>query len=127
MSYIGYFSDMFHHLGDLTIELNSALNIIVRSYRTKIPGRDLKYVQKKLLSFLDLILGRDTTSYSSWIQQTREVLVTLLAQKRLQTKLNLIRQKIDSGKHLSESEIQVLDDLIFQVSQQATFAFRKII
>lgn len=126
MSNIAYFSDMFHNLGDLTINLNESLNLLVRSYRTEVSERDKEEAKKELLSLLSIVLEKDNRSHPLWIQQISEILKTYLGKKGIQSTLDLIRQKIDSGKPLSTSDIAILDDLISQISQQATVAFRKM-
>ena len=126
MSNIAYFSNMFHNLGDLSITLNDALNLLVRSYRTKVSGRDKDEAKKELLSLLSIVLEKDIRSHPLWIQQISEVLKASLSKKGIQPILDLISQKIESGKPLSTSDIEILDDLISQISQQATVAFRKM-
>ncbi len=126
MSNIAYFSDMFHNLGDLTINLNESLNLLVRSYRTEVSERDKEEAKKELLSLLSIVLEKDNRSHPLWIQQISEILKTYLGKKGIQSTLDLIRQKIDSGKPLSTSDIAILGDLICQISQQATVAFRKM-
>jgi len=49
-----------------------------------------------------------------------------LSKKGIKSTLDLISQKIDSEKPLSNSDIEILDDLISQISQQATVAFLKM-
>lgn len=126
MSNIGYFSDMFHYLGDLTITLNDALNLLVRSYRTKVSERDKEEAEKELLSLLSIVLEKDKPPQSPWDHQIREALKTSLGKKEAWLRLDLIRQKIDSGERLSSSDIDILDDLISQICQQAMVAFRKM-
>ena len=62
MSYLSYFSDMFHNLGSLSIELDKALNTMVRSYRTSVPDLDKEEAKEKLLSFL-LLLSEEGAAY----------------------------------------------------------------
>lgn len=129
MSNIGYFSELFHSLGDLAIQLNDALNLLVRSYRTEVAAKQKKEAEKILLSFLDLALERDKKLESPWPQATqlKEILDDYLVKRKgVQSKLDLIHQRVQSGMPLSKYEIQLLDDVISQVNQQATIAFRKM-
>jgi hypothetical protein len=126
MSNIGYFSDMFHYLGDLTITLNDALNLLVRSYRTKVSEKDKEEAKRKLSSLLSIVLENNKQPQTPWDKQISEVLKTSLDKKGGEARLDLIRQKIGSGERLSSSDIGILDDLISRISQQATVAFRKM-
>jgi len=126
MSDIGYYSDMFHNLGKLTITLNNALNLLVRSYRTKVSDKDKEESRKTLLMFLSIAFMEDNRSQSPWTQKIGEVLKVYSGEKGTLGRLKSIRQKIDSGQRLSEDDIEILDDLISQVNQEAAFAFRKM-
>lgn len=126
MSNIGYFLDMFHNLGELSITLNNALNLLVRSYRKQVPEKEKREAKEDLLSFLSIVLAQDSRSHPLWIQQISEVVKDFLVKEGTQSSFDLIRQKIESEKPLSVSEIDILDDLISQISQQATVAFRKM-
>lgn len=124
MSHLSYFSDMFHNLGGLSIALDKALNTMVRSYRTSVPTKDKKDAKEKLLNFLAL-LSEDEASPAK-ILQIRKGLEEFITHQSIGPKIDLIREKIDSGKKLSKPEIDILDDLINQISHQATVAFRRM-
>ncbi len=124
MSHLSYFSDMFHNLGSLSIKLDKALNTMVRSYRTSVPANDIEEAKGKLLSFLSL-LSEDEASPGK-IQQIRKELEEFITRKSIGPNIDLIHEKIESGKELSIQEIDILDDLINQVSHQATVAFRRM-
>lgn len=124
MSHLSYFSDMFHNLGSLSIKLDKALNTMVRSYRATVPDNDIEEAKGKLLSFLSL-LSEDETSPGK-IQQIRKELEEFITRKSIGPQIDLIRDKIESGKQLSIQEIDILDDLISQISYQATVAFRRM-
>ncbi|NIM85058.1 MAG: hypothetical protein GTN82_43050 [Candidatus Aminicenantes bacterium] len=127
MSNFGYFSDMFHDLGDLSIELDNALNVIVRAYRTKVSDEDKEKAREKLLTFLSLLLeeGEGPVIPLS-LHHLKKILKDFIAEQRIISKVNSIRRKIESEETLSESEINVMDDLISQVSGQAAMAFRRM-
>ena len=127
MSNIGYFSDIFHNLGDLAIELNDSLNLLVRSYRIEIGQREKKEAEKMLLTFL--ALEEDKIAQFPWPRgdKIKEILNAFLAKKKgTLSKLKMIHQNIYSGKRISKSDVQLLDDLISQINQEATIAFRKM-
>jgi hypothetical protein len=124
MSHLSYFSDMFHNLGSLSIELDKALNTMVRSYRASVPANDKKEAEEKLLSFISL-LSEDEASPGK-ILQVRKELEKFITRKSIGPQIDLIREKIGSGKKLSIQEIDILDDLINQISHQATVAFRRM-
>jgi hypothetical protein len=124
MSHLSYFSDMFHNLGSLSIKLDKALNTMVRSYRTSVSDNDIEEAKGKLLSFLSLF-SEDEASPGK-IQQIRKELEEFIACKSIGPNIDLIRDKIESGKKLSIQEINILDDLIKQISHQATVAFRRM-
>jgi hypothetical protein len=124
MSHLNYFSDMFHNLGRLSIKLDNALNTIVRSYRTSVPANDIEEAKEKLLSFLSLF-SEDEASPGK-IQQIRKELEEFITGKSIGPTIDLIREKIEAGNKLSIQEIDILDDLINQISHQATVAFRRM-
>lgn len=126
MSHLSYFSDMFHNFGSLSIELDKALNTMVRSYRTSVPDRDKEDAKEKLLSFFSLFSEEGEEATQAKIQQIRKVLEEFITRQSIGPKIGLIREKIESGKKLSKPEIDILDDLITQVSHQATIAFRRM-
>ncbi len=126
MSHLSYFSDMFHNLGSLSIELDKALNTMVRSYRTSVPDNDKEEAKEKLLNFLSLLSEEGEAASPAKIQQIRKVLEEFITRQSIGPKIGLIREKIESGKELSKPEIDDLDDLITQVSHQATIAFRRM-
>ncbi len=124
MSHLSYFSDMFHNLGDFSIELDKALNMLVRSYRTSVPANEKEEAKERLLSFLSL-LSEDDASPGK-VQQIKKELKIFITSKSIGPKIKLIRDKIESGEKLSKPEIDILDDLINQISHQATVAFRRM-
>ena len=124
MSHLSYFSDMFHNLGSLSIKLDKALNTMVRSYRTSVSDNDIEEAKGKLLSFLSLF-SEDEASPGK-IQQIRKELEEFITGKSIAPNIDLIREKIEAGKQLSIQEIDILDDLINQISHQATVAFRRM-
>jgi hypothetical protein len=124
MSHLSYFSNMFHNLGSLSIKLDKALNTMVRSYRTSVPASDREEAKEKLLSFLSLLSEVEVSPGK--IQQIRKELEEFITGKSIGPTIDLIREKIESGKQLSIQEINILDDLINQISHQATVAFRKM-
>lgn len=126
MSDRAYFADTFRSLGDLTVNLNDALNLLVRSYRADVPDRELQEGKESLLSFLDIVLEAGEKSQSLWLQQLKEVMKASAAKKGGLPKLESIRKKIETNIPLSQQEIELLDNLISQASQQATIAFRKL-
>ncbi|MBI4640912.1 MAG: hypothetical protein HY731_09470 [Candidatus Tectomicrobia bacterium] len=126
MSDRAYFADTFRNLGNLTVDLNDALNLLVRSYRTDISDQELEKAKKKLLSFLAIVLEAEEKGQSLWLQQLEEVLKASAAKKGGLPKLESIRKEIESNLTLSQSEIDLLDSLISQAGQQATIAFRKL-
>ena len=129
MSNIGYFSDVFHSLGDLAIELNDALNLLVRSYRTEVPARQKEEAEKILLLFLDLALGGDAIAQPSWprASQIKEILDNFLVRrKEAQASLRQIHQHIQAGEPISKSKIRLMDDVISQINEQAAIAFKKM-
>jgi hypothetical protein len=124
MSHLSYFSDMFHNLGSLSIELNKALNTMVRSYRKSLPDNDKEEAKEKLLSFLALLSENEASPAK--ILQIRKGLEEFITRQSIGPKIDLIREKIESGTKLSKPEIDILDDLINQISHQATVAFRRM-
>jgi hypothetical protein len=127
MSNFGYFSDMFHDFGDLSIELDNALNVVVRSYRTKVSDEYKKQAKEKLLTLLSLLLEEDKGPIIPVsLHQLKKILKDFMTEQKITPKVNLIRKKIESEETLSESEINVLDDLISQISGQAAMAFRRM-
>lgn len=126
MSDRAYFADTFRSLGDLTVDLNDALNVLVRSYRADIPNEELQNAKEKLLSFLSIALDAEEKSESLWLQQLKEVMKASAAKKGGLPKLQFIRKKLESDIPISGQEIELLDNLISQASQQATIAFRKL-
>jgi hypothetical protein len=126
MSDRGYFADTFRNLGNMTVDLNDALNLLVRSYRISIPGRELEDARDKLLSFLAIVLDIEEKNRSLWLQQLREVMKASLARRGGLPKLESIRDELKLNIELSQSEIDLLDSLISQAGQQATIAFRKL-
>ncbi|UCH92583.1 MAG: hypothetical protein JSV88_20115 [Candidatus Aminicenantes bacterium] len=126
MSHLSYFSDMFHNLGSLSIELDKALNTMVRSYRTSVPDSDKEEAKEKLLSFLSLLSEKGEDASPVKINQIRKGLEEFITRQSIGPKINLIREKIESGKKLSKPEIDILDDLINQISHKATAAFRRM-
>ena len=126
MSYLLYFSDIFHNFGDLSIDLDNAFNTIVRSFRTDVPENDKKSAKEKILNFLSIPLEEEKEPALVMVRQIREVLGDFIAERELKTKLQSIRIKIESGEKLSEKEINILDDLISKISYHATIAFRRM-
>lgn len=124
MSHLNYFSDMFHNLGSLSIKLDKALNTMVRSYRTSVPASDREEAKEKLLSFLSLL--SEDEAFPGKIQQIRKELEEFITRKNIGPQIDSIREKIEAGKKLTIQEINILDDLINQISHQATVAFRKM-
>jgi hypothetical protein len=124
MSHLSYFSDMFHNLGSFSIELDKALNTMVRSYRTSVPADEKEEAKGKLLGFLSLLSEDDASAGK--VQQIRKELEVFITSKSIGPKIDLIREKIESGLKLSKPEIDILDDLINQISHQATVAFRRM-
>lgn len=126
MSSLSYFSNMFHNLGSLSIKLDKALNTMVRSYRKSVPENDKKEAKEKLLSFLSLLSEEGEGAYTAKNRQTRKELKEFITHQSIGPKIDLIREKIESGKELSKQEIDILDDLVTQISRQATAAFRRM-
>jgi len=126
MSHLSYFSDMFHNLGSLSIELDKVLNTMVRSYRTSVPYNDKEQAKEKLLSFLSLLSEEEGETPPAKILQIRKGLEEFIKRQSIGPQIDLIRDKIESGKQLSIQEIDILDDLINQISHQATVAFRRM-
>jgi hypothetical protein len=126
MSHLSYFSEMFHNLGSLSIELDKALNTMVRSYRTSVPYNDKEQAKEKLLSFLSLLSEEEGETPPAKILQIRKGLEEFIKRQSIDPQIDLIRDKIESGKKLSIHEINILDDLINQISHQATVAFRRM-
>lgn len=126
MSHLSYFSDMFHNFGSLSIELDKALNIVVRSYRTSVPHNETEEAIEKLLGFLSLLSDEGEDAPPGKAQQIRKELEAFIASQSIGQKVELIRKKIESGKILSKPEIDILDDLISQISRQATAAFQRM-
>ena len=56
MSDRAYFADTFRNLGNMTVNLNDALNLLVRSYRVKIPNNEVEEARDRMLSFLTILL-----------------------------------------------------------------------
>ena len=125
MSHLSYFSDIFHNFGNLSIELDKALNTVIRSYRTSVPINDIEKANEKLISFLSL-LSKKEEDPSGKVQQIKQGLDKFIVRQNIGLKIDLIRQGIESGKKLTKPEIDILDDLISQVSSQATAAFRRM-
>lgn len=125
MSRLSYFSDMFHNLGSLSIELNKALNTMARSYRTAVPDNDKKEAKEILSGFLSLLSEEDEASPPK-MQQIRKGLEVFIKRQNIGPEIDLIRDKIESGKELSKPEIDIVDNLIIQISNQATTAFRRM-
>jgi hypothetical protein len=126
MSHLNYFSDMFHNLGSLSIEIDKALNTMVRSYRIPVPDNKKEDAKEKLFRFLTLFSEEGKEASSAKNHQIRKSLEEFITNQSIGPKIGLIREKIESGKKLSKSEIDILDDLITQVSHQATIAFRRM-
>ena len=126
MSDRAYFADTFRNLGNLTVDLNDALNVLVRHYRTNVSDLQLEKARQRLLSFLAIVLEAEGKGQSLWLQQLEEVLKASAAKKRMLPQLESVRNKIESNDRLSQSEIDLLDNLISQAGQQATIAFRKL-
>ena len=126
MSHLSYFSDMFHNLGNLSIELDKALNIVVRSYRTFVPNNDKEEAKEKLLSFLAFLSEKGEDDSPARFQQIRKGLEDFIARQSIGPKIDPLRKKIESGKELSKAEINIFDELISQISHQATAAFRRM-
>jgi hypothetical protein len=126
MSHLSYFSDIFHNFGNLSIELDKALNTIIRSYRTSVPINDIEEANEKLISFLSLFSKKEEGEPSGKVQQIRQGLDEFIERQNIGPKIDLIRQGIESGKELTKLEIDILDELISQVSSQATAAFRRM-
>ena len=125
MSHLSYFSDIFHNFGNLSIELDKTLNTVIRSYRTSVPINDIEKANEKLISFLSL-LSKKEEDPSGKVQQIKQGLDKFIVRQNIGLKIDLIRQGIESGKKLTKPEIDILDDLISQVSSQATAAFRRM-
>jgi hypothetical protein len=126
MSDVGYFSNMFHDFGDLSVELDDALNILVRSYRTEVSESEKKQAKKNLLALLTLILEDTGGSLPIRDQQIRQFLKDFMEGKSMTSQVEGIRKKIESDEKLFDSEINILDELISQISHQATVAFRRM-
>jgi len=126
VSNVSYFSEMFHNLGGLSIELDKALNIMVRSYRKEVSAIDKEDAQKTLLSFLWLLLEEDEKALELNTQKIRQVLEAFIAQQKIESEINSIHKKLESGKELLNKEISILDSLIGQISNQASKAFRRM-
>ena len=126
MSHLSYFSEMFHNLGSLSIELDKALNTMVRSYRTSVPYNDKEQAKEKLLSFLSLLSEEEGETPPAKILQIRKGLEEFIKRQSIGPQIDLIRNKIESGKQLSIQEIDIFDGLINQISHQATVAFRRM-
>jgi hypothetical protein len=126
MSDVGYFSNMFHDFGDLSVELDDALNILVRSYRTEVSESEKKQAKKNLLALLTLILEDTEGSLPIRHQQIRQFLKDFMEGKSMTSQVEGIRKKIESDEKLFASEINILDELISQISHQATVAFRRM-
>ena len=126
MSDIRYYSDMFHNLGDLTITLNNALNLLIRSYRTAVSSEEKKQCKKNILDFLTIVLERNERSQPPWMHQLYKNLRGFVDKKGTKRLLDAIYTKIESDEQLSKTDIETLDDLISLVNQEATLAFRKM-
>ena len=126
MSDVGYFSNMFHDFGDLSVDLDDALNILVRSYRTEVSESEKKQAKKNLLALLTLILEDTGASLPIRDQQIRQFLKDFMEGKSMTPQVEGIRKKIESDEKLFDSEINILDELISQISHQATVAFRRM-
>ena len=99
---------------------------MVRSYRTSVPDLDKEEATEKLLSFLLLLSEEGEESSGVNLQQTRKELKDFITRQRFGPKIDLIREKIESGNELFKREIDILDELIGQISHQATAAFRRM-
>ena len=126
MSDIRYYSDMFHNLGDLTITLNNALNLLVRSYRTAVSSEGKDQCKNNILGFLTIVLKQNECSQPAWMLQLNENLRVFVDKKGARRTLNAIYRKIESDERLSKTDIETLDNLISLVNQEATLAFRKM-
>lgn len=126
MSDRAYFANTFRRLGNLTVDLNDALNLLVRSYRADVPVLELQKAKERVLSFLAIVLEAEEKGQSLWLQQLKEVMKASAAKKGGLPKLEFIRKEIETNNPLSQQEIELLDNLISQASQQATIAFRKL-
>lgn len=126
MSDRAYFADTFRNLGNLTVDLNDSLNLLVRSYRTEVPQREMEKAKGQLLSFLAIVLEVTEKGQSLWRQQLKEAITLSVAKKGGVPKLESLRAEIESNTPLSQAEIELLDNLISQTGQQATIAFRKL-
>ncbi len=127
MSDRAYFADTFRNLGNMTVNLNDALNLLVRSYRVKIPNNEVEEARDRMLSFLTILLDVEEEGQSLWLQQLREALKSTIVRKGGLAKLDLIRKELKSKVKLSKPEVDFLDSLISQASHQATIAFRKFL
>lgn len=126
MSHLSYFSDIFHSLGNSSIELDNAMNTLVRSYRTDVLHNVKEQAKEKLLSLLSLLCEDDEEPISPVDQQIKKALKDFMVKQNITSKVDSIRKKIESEEKLSELEIDILDDLISQISHQATVAFRRM-
>lgn len=126
MSHLSYFSDMFHSLGNSSIELDNAMNTLVRSYRTDVLPNVKEQAKEKLLSLLSLLCEDDEEPVSPGDQQIKKALKDFMMKQDIISRVDLIREKIESEEKLSELEIAILDDVISQISRQATVAFRRM-
>lgn len=126
MSNTVYFSDMFHDFGDFSIELNNALNTLVRSYRKNLSTNDIEKAKEKLLTLLTLIVEQEGKIDSLRNRQVKRILEDFVKKNNVTAEVNSIQKKIEKDEKLSESEIDILDDLISQISREATAAFRRM-
>ncbi len=127
MSHLGYFADMFHNFGSLSIELDNALNTIVRSFRSKVLENKKEEAKEKLSAFLSFLLEEDENKpVELSFLRIKQFLSEFIKEQEISQQVEMIRQKIMQEKKLSGSEVNMLDDLISQISRQATVAFRKI-
>ena len=126
MSDKAYFASSFRSLGKLTVDLNDALNLLVKSYRTAVSDNELEKAKLSLLSFLNMVLETGEEGQQLWLKQLEEVLKASTAKRGALLKLEPVRNKIDANIALSQSEIDLLDSLISQTGREATIAFRKL-
>jgi len=99
---------------------------MVRSYRKEVSAIDKEDAQKTLLSFLWLLLEEDEKALELNTQKIRQVLEAFIAQQKIESEINSIHKKLESGKELLNKEINILDSLIGQISNQASKAFRRM-
>jgi len=126
MSHAEYLSNIFHDFGDVSIQLNYAMNTIVRSYRSEVQKGELEDANNKVLSLLCLSSTDDSNIANRRILQMKFLLSNYIEKNQLQEQIETITRKLKNKKELSNGEVSIVDSLIGLINREAEMAYRRM-